>query len=80
MTGSTYDVIVVGGGTSGRWSRPGCRKIPDAGSCARSGPVFTSVAEFPPQLLGRDESAWVGQDHNWRYWVRLTRERPNRCR
>jgi choline dehydrogenase len=77
MTDSPYDVIVVGGGTSG--SVVAARLSEDPGRrvlLLEAGAVFTSVAEFPPQLLGRDESAWVGQDHNWRYSVRLTRDRP----
>jgi choline dehydrogenase len=41
-----------------------------------AGRTFSSAAEFPAELLGRDESAWVGADYNWKLAVSLTRERP----
>jgi len=57
-----------------RLTQLGISSVPEA--LLEAGQAFTSVGEFPPQLLGRDESAWVGQDHNWWYGVSLTRERP----
>jgi len=77
MTGSSYDVIVVGSGTSG--SVVAARLSEDPGRrvlLLEAGQSFASVGEFPPQLLGQDESAWVGSDYNWSHEVSLTRERP----
>ena len=78
MTDQEFDVIVVGGGTSGavvaaRLSQDPARRV----LLLEAGQTFGSVEAFPPELLGTDENAWVGPEHNWWYTVSLTCERPD---